>query len=213
MHVRREVTKDRKHLVTIGFFEPKEQQDMGCFANCVNSIAASWTAREGLTYSHVEMRFSDGIVTSVTQNTPVHLERRVLSNPNYKSFFRIAVAPDKERKMKLLAEKYHKEEVRFNTGGMWWNFIPLLKYIPLQRGGRSVFCSEYMVQLLQEADFLLAIRPESTSPNDLYVELKMMPEAKLGINTVLYEKQGGVNKKLSMRGLSESIKPGSIKNL
>jgi len=210
-HQRRDTTPDGRHVVTIGFFEPAEQrQELGCFGNRVNSIASCWTARDGAHYSHVEMRFSDGTVTSVTQNKPVHFERRLLSNQNYKAFYHINMEGWKEKEMMDMAKQFHTDEIEFNKGGMWWNFLPLLKHIPLQRQGRSVFCSEYIVMLLQKAGYLNGLSPETVSPSDLYIELKQEPDVHWGTNRVLYEATGGKRKPLKMGALT-GAKVGSSK--
>lgn len=203
-HQRREITSDGRHIVTIGFFQPCEEQDqqLGCFGNWVNYLAACWTQRDGFNFSHVEMRFSDGFVTSVTQDKPVHYEQKMLSNPNYKAFFQVCLAPQQENKMVKMAKKFAEEKVEFNAGGMWWNFLPLLKYAPLQREGKSVFCSEYMVMLLQEAGLVEDMCPESTSPTDLYIELRTHKEFKWGMNKALFEARGGKKKILNLKSLT-----------
>ena len=204
LHKRRELTQEGNPVITIGFFQPKEQrEEFGCFGNMVNSITSRWTMiQEGHNFSHVELRFSTGETTSVTQNSPVHYKERLLSNPNYTHFWKMTVTQAQEQEMMDMAKDYCNRQVAFNTRGMWWNFIPLLKCMPVQRDGRAVFCSEYVVMLLQRAGIMHGIKPALTSPNELYMYLQQDPCVYRGINTVVFNAMGGTKRPISLHALS-----------
>ena len=205
LHKRRELTQEGNPVITIGFFQPIEQrEEFGCFGNMVNSITSSWTRREsGHNFSHVEMRFSDGTTTSVTQNSPVHYKERLLSNPNYTHFWKITVTDKQEQEMMDMAKEYYEKNIEFNTLGMWCNFLPCC--IAVKRKGKVVFCSEYIVMLLQHAGIMHGIRPETTSPNDLYMHLRNDPTAYQGINTVVFNATGGTKRQISLSALSKPL--------
>lgn len=120
----------------------------------------------GHKYSHVELRFSDYTVTSITRYPgKVHLiPGKQMSNPLYSGFFEIAITPLIERKMRNYAETC---EESFSSLTMYWNF--LFSCCTIRRYG--FFCSAYICKLLQIAGFCEGMDPYRTSPDDLYREL------------------------------------------
>lgn len=119
-------------------------------------------------YGHVELRFSDYTVTSITQNPGVvHiLKDKKMSNPNYSCFFEIAVEPEVEESMIQFAHEYPKQ---FSVITMYFNFLPILKNYPRRTG---TFCSEYICCLLQVGGFCESLDSYRTSPDDLFNELR-----------------------------------------
>lgn len=193
-HVPRARAHDGRGIILVGFFRPVTQPQTGpACASCVTAMAAWWTMREGRSYSHVELRFSDYTVTSVTQNSTVHYEPRVLSNPGYTCFFRIPVSAEQEQRMQQMAREYCERRIPFNKAGFWWNFLPLVgARMPLRREGSAVFCSEYITRLLQAGDLLPDHLDSATiSPTDLYMLLHKgeVPEARAHYNEMLAASQ------------------------
>lgn len=135
--------------VTIGFFRAR-----GC-GQCFQK------------YEHVELRFSDGTTTSITSDPGrVHYDQyRVLSNEHYACFMSVGVTKEQEEAMMNLAWDHHNNGTGFNRIAMYWNFVCCLCPI---RTKESVFCSQYVVILLQAANLLLDLDPSRTSPTSLY---------------------------------------------
>lgn len=151
-HVDRNTLSNGLHIIQIGFF-----------ASSRNACAC------GHRYSHVELRFSDYSVTSITK-TPtgkVHLiPQKRMSNPNYCCFFEIAVRPEVEDEMLKFAER-HADSTTFSILAMYTNFICCFTV----RNPQSTFCSAYVCRLLQICDVCKGLDPDRTSPDDLFEEL------------------------------------------
>lgn len=132
-------------------------------------------------YSHVELRFSDGTVTSVTSpggpfgdpGTVHYDQQRILSNNQYSCFIACHVTDQQELAMHELAYQYFEEKRPFAWFAMYWNFLCCC--CPSKRR-RAVFCSEYVVLLLQAGGLLLDVNAWSTSPTSLYWRLMEEPE-------------------------------------
>lgn len=139
-----------RHYVQIGFFK---------YGSCLQR------------FGHVELRFSDGHVTSITRDPGVvHYDcDRILSNSNYSSFFEIDLTEQEESLMQQLAKWHHDQETPFGHVRMYFNF--LCKCCPV-RGPKRLFCSQYIVMLLQNANMLMDLDPDTTSPDALYGALK-----------------------------------------
>lgn len=164
--VERRKTKAGKYIVVIGF-RSVDKED-----NSWTNYFASWITSSNTTrhiYTHVELRFSDGYVTSIT-NDPgvVHLlEGKLMSNRKYSRFFEIHLSFAQEQKMRAYAERAKEENIGFNACGMYWNFIPCACFT-ISGGGRKVFCSQYITELFQEIGLLTDLIPEKTSPTALF---------------------------------------------
>lgn len=179
---KRTTTSDGQRLLFIGFFTPDEQKS-GYIQSFTNQIIGYWTQIEQRRFSHVELRFSNGMVTSVTADGPVHYEQRFLSNKCYRYFFSLKISAENEDKMEKMAKNYAKNKVGFNRIGMCWNFSPITRCFPIQKRENKVFCSEYIVQLLQEGGLLKDKNPSEISVVDLFFILKdEVEEAKFDYN-------------------------------
>ena len=188
--VDRNLTRSGKRIVRIAFFEPDDRN-----GTMLGSVAAFCTANKtGRTFSHVEMMFSDGAVTSVTQDPGVvhYDETRLLSNPRYRHVYEIYINPKEERVMVAFAKDCVRRRVGFNKCAMYWNFIPCC--IAIRRNGSEYFCSEYITQMLQSIGYVPDLDPAVTSPNDLYLALKESG-VKTGINEKLFRKMSTLKKK------------------
>ncbi len=139
-------TPSGQHILQIGFFAN---------GNC------------GHRYSHVELRFSDGSVTSITRFPGrVHLiQDKQMSNPLYSGFYQIAVSPIIEQKMRYYAETCSES---FSSFSMYWNFL-CPACCTVRKWG--FFCSAYICKLLHIAGFCEEMDPYRVSPDDLYREL------------------------------------------
>jgi hypothetical protein len=123
----------------------------------------------GYRYAHVEVRFSDYCVTSITRapTGKVHIiPGKRMSNPNYCCFFEIALESKVEEEMVEFAERY---DAGFSSLVMYWNFAPILRNWPIR--GWGTFCSAYVCRLLQIADLCQGMDPDRTSPDDLFIAL------------------------------------------
>lgn len=210
LHLTRAKKTTPPHMATvpvvIGFYEPRDQPETaGWWARAQNWLVSAWTSREGKNFSHVEMRFSDLASTSICrEDGAVHLvDGKTMANPNYTTFLSLHVEPHVERAMRRMAQDYHDRGVVFNMGGMLCNFAPLLgrcfsysgRGPPPSDGGEgaqeSVFCSQYVALLLQEAGYVLWLDPERTTPTQLYWALRRGGEgALLDFNQALHAALG-----------------------
>jgi hypothetical protein len=181
----RNLTKNGNRIIKIAFLE---LCDDSLVTKCASYLTANETEKS---FSHVELMFSDGTVTSITQHPGfVHYDsNRYLSNTSYKYFFEIYVSPKEELVMDTYAKSCVNNKITFNKCGMYWNFIPCLSYFAYTNGGKSMFCSEYVTKLLQTIGYLSNLDPSKTSPNDLYLAMKNCKSVKIGFNSKLYKAQ------------------------
>lgn len=99
---------------------------------------------------------------------------RILSSSNYSSFFEIELNFQQESTMQQLAKWHFEQETPFGHVRMYFNF--LCKCCPV-RGPKRLFCSQYIVMLLQSAGLLMHLDPDTTSPDALYEALFESKEA------------------------------------
>jgi len=184
----RNTTRSGQRVVKIAFFRPDETN-----RSFLGSVASCMTANEsGKTFSHAELIFSDGSVTSITQDPGVvHYDQtRMLSNPRYRCFFELHVSPREEKVMEMYAQACALDEVEFNGCGMYWNFLPCCgSLFTVRKQGKAFFCSEYIVTLLQRIGYLTELDPATTSPNDLYLAVKHIEGIAVGLNEKMYRLQ------------------------
>ena len=161
-------------IVKIAFY--KQDSENVSFSDWVATLL---TTRPGeKVYSHVELVFSDGHVTSVTQNPGyVHYEKRKqLGNPRYSLFYEIHMPKKSEWEMQQYAKAAFENRVEFNKVAMYWNFMPCMSCFAIQSNGKSFFCSEYIVTLLQRAGYLTELNAHLTSPSELMYVMKQKPK-------------------------------------
>lgn len=146
----RDITPNGMHVIQVGFFKARKS----CFCCRVRR------------YEHVELRFSDGAVTSITRDPGVvhYHEGRVLSNPLYSCFFSLCVAPEAEHRVQRNAKS---NQSPFSLTAMIWNFAPLTSRWPIE----GTFCSSYVTRILQELGYVEHLDPRVTSPDVLFEAL------------------------------------------
>ena len=168
----RNTTPQGDPIIQIGFFKATSSRLFTCGA--LNAQ-----------YSHVELRFSDNTVTSITRDPGrVHYEKgRTLSNPMYSCFFQIAIRPQQEADMQKLARHYAEaKEPQFSYVAMIWNFTPIARNFPMQ----GMFCSQYICMLLQHVSIAVDLNPLTTSPDNLYDNLRRDKRAIASYNRCLF---------------------------
>jgi hypothetical protein len=158
--VDRNLTHNRLPILQIGFF-----------------AGGGWC---GQRYSHVELRFSDYVVTSITKSPGVayFIPGKRLSNPGYRCFFDVAVDPHVEEAMRDYAERFHEP---FSSLSMFWNFTCGSCCCIRTRG---TFCSAYICRILQVGGLCEALDPQTTSPDRLFRELSGDPRTVCSVNTM-----------------------------
>jgi len=174
----------KKFVVKIGFrkADKDDKSWMGYFAKYFTAIESKHI------YEHVEMRFSDGIVTSITQKPgKIHyLKDKMMSHWKYSRFYELYVTWDEEQIMQSYAENAARNEIPFNKCGMYWNFTPCC--FPIDKKGKAFFCSEYIVTLLQLIGLLNDLDSYTTSPNKLFETIEKHPDFKSSYNAVFVDK-------------------------
>jgi len=198
-----------KFVIQIGFRSADKTDNSwtGYLATYFTSINSKHT------YTHVEMRFSDGTVTSITQKpgTIHYLQGKMMSHHKYSRFYELHVTWDEEQRMQNYAENAAREEIPFNKCGMYWNFIPCC--FPIDKKGKAFFCSEYIVTLLQLIDHLPDLDPHTTSPNKLFEAIENDPNFKSSYNTVFVEKiRNNNNNNIKINSNTKIVKKHRIKN-
>lgn len=169
--VYRELTPQGDPIIQIGFFKSRQTFTCGGLLS--------------QRYEHVELRFSDGSVTSITRDPGrVHYEHgRQLSNPLYSCFFQMVVDEETEKYMQKMASHYANcETKRFSYLAMIWNFAPVTRWYPLD----GLFCSQYITTLLKVAHVAEELDPRTTSPDHLFDSLRKHPRCIASFNKSLF---------------------------
>lgn len=158
----------RVKILFYSFASPSE----GTADTVQTRVSACWTRDPEVDHviTHCELRFSDGTATSITSSSNrVHYERRLHTKENYCDVIEYHVSAETEGRMQAEAKRMADDpNVQFNYYGFMWNFIPVLRWWPVRRQMRHVFCSEYVVHLLQMGGFLMRLDAALTSPMMLF---------------------------------------------
>ena len=177
--------KNAKKTITIGFYKTQLNNN-----SLINKLATCWTAKPNSehVYSHVELRFSDGSTTSITQDTGyVHYDKnRTLSNAGYTCFYEIDIDETIETIVQEYAMQCNERKIPFNTWAVYWNFLPICSNYPIRANTKAFFCSEYITTLMHKINQCPELIPELTSPTDLYISLKNNPQFAITFNRTLY---------------------------
>jgi len=141
-----------------------------------------------LDFAHVEVIFSDGKVTSVTQGGGLHYDdNKLCQNEGYDTTISLHLTMQEESRMQKFAEEQFDSKPGFNLLGLYWNFWPIFRCCPVHRDGKKYFCSEYITTLLQQCGILEDMDPSTISPNMLYILLMISGKAKIGFNQKLFD--------------------------
>ena len=120
-------------------------------------------------YDHVELRFSEGQVTSVNYvHGKVYMaDEKLLDRRGYSCFYELTLSKKDHQTLKKKALEF--KDRPFNLAGMMCNFLPgLNRCFAQDYGGDQVFCSEYIVLLFQSIGYFTELEAHKTSPNDLF---------------------------------------------
>jgi hypothetical protein len=177
-------------IIKLAFFG--EDPDLGWFGKKWSRFGA-WLTEQYVDnseryYTHVEVRFSRGQVSSVNQ---VHgkvymVDEKMLSRSGYSCFFQTVISRDQQDIIEKIARQYTANETPFNLKGLLCNFTPGFRHcMGTNQHGKKVFCSEYIVILLQSIGMFDDLNAYETSPSDLYKKVRNSPMWKLSYNREL----------------------------
>jgi len=176
--------------IELAFFRPVDCARDGatCKDKLINLLAVAVTKGD---YSHVELLFVENDLSfSVANGNRPHLVPKGYSSVDY-DFQRITVTVGCYRLMMHHADRLTRDVEGFNECGAWFNFLPCFSFCAFTGGdGKRMFCSQAIATVLQQGEVLPAdLRPECTSPNDIYRILQptslvvMHPRARANIES------------------------------
>lgn len=116
-------------------------------------------------YVHVEIRFEDGMASSIYAGETVFFRNRKYSNPHYR-IETFAVNDASYRNMYRHCQLRATHNVQFDSLGMYLAVLPVLQRNPSTR----TFCSRYITEVLQLgqiAEFVM-LTPCHTTPSMLF---------------------------------------------
>lgn len=176
---------DGRHYLTLGFYsQDSGETDQSALVNRVVQCYTGRGRHPALCFVHVELRFSDNVAFSIT-NAGIHLEQRVLSKPNYSTFFRLAVSKEQEERMRRKATQLYEQKAQFNWLGLIWNFLPFTSCCQI-KPVNSFICTELVLIVLQSGSLFENVDASRTSPNDLYdLCIKSESGARLSYNKMV----------------------------
>lgn len=160
----RNVTPGGKRVLQVAFYETN-----GC-GRCIQR------------FRHVELRFSDDTVTSITKDPGVvhYDQEKIMSSDGYSWFLQVTLEPYLEDRMQQKAFLYWEHQTRFANWALYWNFICCC--FPF-RGDNTLFCSQYITLLFQEAGMLKQLDSDRTTPTALFNALQTYDNVMFGSNT------------------------------
>ena len=148
-------------------------------------------------YVHVDVRFEDGIATSINNGETVSYQRRGLLNP-CKKLLALSVSEAEYAAMRAFATNAHRTGVGFNTSGFYRCAIPMMWR---RCDDRQYFCSEYALRLLHVGGRLLDIDAGKMHPTllmhtlaphcSLTANTDALKSMKISMNSLLAPGRGG----------------------
>ena len=116
-------------------------------------------------FVHVEIRFEDGMASSIFAGEALFFRPRTFANPNYHVETLTVEATDYGSMYRYCQERA-EQGITFDNLGMYLAVFPLLSFTPQQR----TFCSRHVTEVLQVGrvpEFIM-LTPHRTTPSMLY---------------------------------------------
>lgn len=129
-------------------------------------------------FSHVEVRFEDGMASSIFSGESVFFRPRTFANPHY-TIITLTVPEQDYRKMHRRCYDCAEEQVAFDSYGM---YTSILTIFPSFQSPRKTFCSKYVCEVLQMGGVkeVQGQRPETMTPSKLHNLLQRSQRALFG---------------------------------
>lgn len=116
-------------------------------------------------YSHCDLRFDDGVVTSIYQNESVYQERKSLSREGYE-WVSLAFSDSEYDAIRRFCDSSFQRGVSFDYVGM------ILSYLPynFRNSPDRTFCSKFVWDALQQSNRpeFMAWRSASMTPSRIF---------------------------------------------
>lgn len=117
-------------------------------------------------FCHVELRFENGMASSIFAGEKVFFKQRTYANPNY--LIEAITVPDASYlDMYHLCAERARGGVGFDSLGMYTSILPLIK---APKSPASTFCSRHVTEVLQAGRVpeVMQLDSAKTSPSRLY---------------------------------------------
>eukprot|EP00960_Hanusia_phi_P074387 768228-Hanusia_phi.AAC.4 len=120
-------------------------------------------------FCHVEVRFENGMASSIFSGEKVFFKQRTYANPNY--VIEAITVPDASyMDMYRVCAERERVGMGFDSFGMYTSVLPIIKPI----GSGSTFCSRHVTEVLQagKVSEVMQLDASKMSPSRLYQVLK-----------------------------------------
>lgn len=121
-------------------------------------------------FCHVELRFENGMASSIFAGEKVFFKQRTYANPNY--VIEAITVPDRNyMDMYRMCAERERIGMGFDSFGMYTSIIPIIK--PLS--SNLTFCSRHVTEVLQFGNAvpeIMGLDASKVSPSKLYHALK-----------------------------------------
>jgi len=120
-------------------------------------------------FVHVEIRFEDGMASSIFAGEPLFFRQRTFANPNY-HVETLTVEPSDYNSMYRFCQERARQGIRFDNLGMYLAILPLLSFTPPHK----TFCSRHVTETLHIGNVpeFVMLTPHKTTPSMLYKAVK-----------------------------------------
>ena len=130
-------------------------------------------------YSHCDLRFDDGVVTSIYQNEPVYQEYKSLSREGYE-WVSLAFSDSEYDAIRRFCDASYHNGVMFDYVGMFLSYLP---YSP-RTSPDTTFCSKFIWDALQQSkrEEFVSRRSASMTPSRIFRVLESTNKAFLHVS-------------------------------
>ena len=127
----------------------------------INHIVTRWDPP----YAHCDVRFEDGMASSLYQGEKIYWRSRGFKKPGYTRITLGVNQQEYDKAYKLCQDRY-AQSFQFDAVGMYT--LPLSSYLNLSRA-KHTFCSKHCTEVLQTAGVKAALMldPSATTPSAL----------------------------------------------
>jgi len=125
-------------------------------------------------FCHVEIRFENGMASSIFAGEKIFFKFRTYANPNYLIEAISVPEPDYMAMYKLCVDR-ERAGIGFDSFGMYTSIVPLIH----NNNIKSTFCSRHVTEVLQAGNVpeVKNLNPCKVSPSKLYHLLKKSKRA------------------------------------
>ncbi len=158
------------HRISIAFMIGGAVQSRSMTKRVRDRVISWWTGHE---YTHCEFvfRFNSGkcLTCAVNVGLPVTFYENKPYNTNIRwKLHEVSASENEAKRIFDFCCQEHDLKKGYNSMALWWNFLPITRFWPINNKGKTWFCSEFILAALQHGKGIyLENKPWLVAPDDL----------------------------------------------